>query len=1107
MIKREIFEKYIHRIEERGDLSSDQKVRAYYRLFTLILEDLSDDDNINFTSLFSRIAFIGAKERIEGRFLYLMHTLRRSHENNKTTSGDQLHVLQLSRYICHELLRSTYQSELANPEDASEVYRIFRSSSPDVVSFSPIIRGLIISFDAGKKQFSFIDESNGVKEIIVAYDVAHKNEIFTPSLHKLMESIPLPIHINLIDVEHLEDGSLLPRAFVVEPDYLIDVTSIANTFKYYGTEPLEVILNKFRPIDMSIYLLLGNIANFILDEVVNNREISFKELIPRIFQLSPLQISCLDDRGVKTLLGHAHRHFLHLTKVIKHDFKKESITIENVYLEPSFYSRDYGIQGRLDLLHEDSGNHHFDIVELKSGSPFRPNSYGLSVQHYTQTLLYDLIVKSVFKGKRKTSNYILYSKEEDWQLRNAPVLKVQQYEALKTRNDLLLMEYYLANDEGLFTDSIYNRIKPASFNKASGFLKDHIQEFSDLLKNLDDFEKTYLREFARYVAREHRLAKVGEHGLSKSNGLAALWLEDRDEKEDRFSILHSLIIEQNKTAGEIPVITLEKSKMSPELTRFRVGDIVVLYPQGGVRSVLHNQIFKCNIINLEGNRVTLKLRSRQYNQRIFKENKFWSIEGDVMDSSFLSMYRSLYQWAKAPVEIRKKILGFKTPEKNKTTYFYHSDEMTSEQNLLLNKIISSKDYFLLWGPPGTGKTSVMVKHLVRYLMKYTDEMICLVAYTNKAVDEMCKAILDALEGETELFIRIGSSYSCDPKYRPYLLDHSMEQFSRREEILSFLKQKRIIISTVSSLVNRTEIFHLFKMDTIIIDEASQILEPMIVGLLTQFNRFIMIGDHKQLPAVVVQDEKHTRIKSDLLRASGFYNTRNSLFERLYMQALDRGWEDIIGILIQQGRMHQDIMTFSNRQFYEGRLQVIQGIDRLIQPSGLHIPDTVDRSKWEGRMVFVNTDVEEDFSWKTNTHEVSAIVRLLKEIDLIYEANGIEWNTDSVGIITPYRAQISMMSKYIHDSLPKNRAEMISIDTVERFQGGARDIIIISLCTNRMDQMERLVSLSDEGIDRKLNVALTRARERVFIFGNREIMVQDENYASLIDHTYTISSLS
>ncbi len=1104
MIKRELFEKYINRIEGREDLPMPRQVKAYYRLFNLILEDLSDDDNINFTSLFSRIAFVGAKERLEGRFLYLMHVLRRHHENEDINDDNIQDLLKLSKYVSTELLRISYKSTLSSSEDVKEIYRLFSSLSAEVVSFSSLVRGLIIAFYPEKDQFTFISEDDGVEESVVKYNVGHKNEIFTPSLVRLMNSIPLPIHINLIDVEHLEDGVLLPRAFVVEPDYLIDVTSIANTFKYYGTEPLEVLLNKFRPLDMSIHLLLGNVDNFILDEVVNNEEITFKELIPKIFHLNPLQISCLDDKGVKSFLDHALRHFQHLKKVVKYDFKKESISITDAYLEPSFYSRDYGIQGRLDLLHEDSGNRHFDIVELKSGSPFRPNNYGLSVQHYTQTLLYDLIIKSVFKGKRKTSNYILYSKEEDWQLRNAPVLKVQQYEALKTRNDLLLMEYYIANDEGSDNDSIYDKIKLSSFKKATGFLKDHILEFSELFKGLDEIEKQYLREYSRFIAREHRLAKVGEHGLSKSNGLASLWLEDKDEKEDRFSILHSLTIKENLTASEIPIISVAKSSMSPELTRFRVGDIVVLYPQAGSRSVLHNQIFKCNIIDIQGDIIKLKLRSRQYNQRIFNDNKFWAIEGDVMDSSFLSMYRSLYLWGSASKDQRRLILGLNKPSNNTYEYLYHSDEMTPEQNLLLNKMIASRDYFLLWGPPGTGKTSVMVKHLVKYLINYTDEMICLVAYTNKAVDEICKAVLDALEGDTDHFFRVGSSFSCDAQFRPFLLDHMVTSFSKREEILQFLKKKRIVVSTVSSLINRNDIFHLFKMDTIVIDEASQILEPMIIGLLTRFKRFIMIGDHKQLPAVVVQEEGDTMIRSAQLREIGFMNTRNSLFERLYFQAQDNRWKDVIGILNQQGRMHRDIMKFSNDQFYEQRLEVIPGIHRLVEDIQYKYSETALPELWRERMIFINTEIEEDFSWKTNSHEVRSIVRLLKEISDVYAFNGLEIRPDSIGIITPYRAQISLLNKYISEELPAHVTTLLTIDTVERFQGGARDIIIISLCTNRMDQMERLVSLSDEGIDRKLNVALTRARERIYILGNNEIMVQDENYSALIKYAHTIS---
>lgn len=84
-------------------------------------------------------------------------------------------------------------------------------------------------------------------------------------------------------------------------------------------------------------------------------------------------------------------------------------------------------------------------------------------------------------------------------------------------------------------------------------------------------------------------------------------------------------------------------------------------------------------------------------------------------------------------------------------------------------------------------------------------------------------------------------------------------------------------------MSKTELFLLKNFDTVIIDEASQILEPMLVGLLSKFKRFVLIGDHKQLPAVVVQDGESSKIKDESLRNIGIIDTRISLFERLYMQ--------------------------------------------------------------------------------------------------------------------------------------------------------------------------------------------------------------------------------
>jgi DNA replication ATP-dependent helicase Dna2 len=114
------------------------------------------------------------------------------------------------------------------------------------------------------------------------------------------------------------------------------------------------------------------------------------------------------------------------------------------------------------------------------------------------------------------------------------------------------------------------------------------------------------------------------------------------------------------------------------------------------------------------------------------------------------------------------------------------------------------------------------------------------------------------------------------------------------------------------------------------------------------------------------------------------------------------------------------------------------------------------------------------------------VDILKDLISLYELNNMEINTTSIGIITPYRAQIALIRKCMEE-LPERYSAIITVDTVERYQGGARDIIIISFCVNRISQLDSLVSLSQEGIDRKLNVTLTRAKEQIILIGNKNLL--------------------
>jgi DNA replication ATP-dependent helicase Dna2 len=135
--------------------------------------------------------------------------------------------------------------------------------------------------------------------------------------------------------------------------------------------------------------------------------------------------------------------------------------------------------------------------------------------------------------------------------------------------------------------------------------------------------------------------------------------------------------------------------------------------------------------------------------------------------------------------------------------------------------------------------------------------------------------------------------------------------------------------------------------------------------------------------------------------------------------------------------------------------------------------------------------------KTAPEEAVHIARLVQHFKNQYAAQGKPWRPEhSLGIITPWRAQIAQIRQAI--AAVGLDPDEITIDTVERYQGGARDVILISCCVHSTGQLAKLVNLSVEGVDRKLNVALTRAREQVIVLGNPEVLREDARYRDFMD---------
>ncbi len=1087
----QLFYKELLKIHQLDLLPLPTKIKKLFELLQLSFFEVTKKEKIQFTTLFSRIAFVTHKFDFDKKLQYLIHLFRKQYRE-----ADDLNTYQLGQYVLANTIHNLFGQEILDElKTILEKDFSFNFPQDEIAGFRKKIKVVALADDFDNFQLLVKDAHKPTDTKRVQYNIAHRNENFNKTIEEIREVFGFPLNLNLLDVEIDKDGVYRPQAIVVEPDYLVDVSAISECFKEFGTIPVFYLLKKYLPFEASKYLMIGNIANYFLDELMTNPQVTFKETFPKVFRLNPLTFALFNNQTLSEIMKNSQKHFVNLKRLILQELEKFEIEKEGCYLEPSFFSETYGIQGRLDVFYPKGKKS--AIIELKSGKAYMPNRYGISQNHYTQTLLYDLIVKSVFGNEMEPTNYILYSGLDMRNMRFAPVIKAQQYEAIRLRNSLVAIEYKLLSNPEL----LLSRIQSSRYPHLKGFLKSDIGSFEKVYSELSPTEQDYFKAFSSFIAREHLLAKTGIQGSDRVNGLANLWLNHHSEKEENFEILANLKIELNRAAKEDPIIIFNKTESTNPLANFRKGDIAVLYPKiGSNNTVLNSQIFKGIIQEISHNQVILRLRYKQFHSNIFDEYSIWNIEHDMMDMGFIGMYRGLFEFAKAPKNKRDLLLTNIPPGEPYSIEIEPVEELTKEQNLVLKKALSAKDYFLLWGPPGTGKTSKMLKHLVKFLMSETQENLLVLAYTNRAVDELCEAIL---AGFGEHFLRIGSPYSTASAFHQNLLSTQLKTINTRTALRAILEKHRIFVSTVASFSNRRELIKLKKFDTVIIDEASQILEPHLVGLLPHFKRFILIGDHLQLPAVVVQKEEESRVENEDLNELGLLNRRNSLFERLFKRSVAEDWTWAFDKLSHQGRMHREIMAFPNKHFYGGFLNILpKHIEHSKnQKSSLRkikqeYDDVYQMLLSNQRLIFIPTKVDPNsITGKTNRNEAELVAKLVESSIKLLKLNDSSFSKNSIGIITPYRAQIAQIREVL---ISKNiDLEKLTIDTVERYQGGARDIIILSLCTNSTRQLESLISTSTEGVDRKLNVALTRAKEQVIILGNEDILNNNPVYKALI----------
>lgn len=893
-------------------------------------------------------------------------------------------------------------------------------------------------------------------------------------------------------------------ALVLLPDCLVDVTAVAACFSEQGGNPLKhfVQLFTYRPIGLPA--LIGNAVNYFLDELIIHPDQPLDLLMPRLFQQNPLAFSLLKESEVEIFEQACAMHYEHVAEMVRSRFEGTIPELGSCLLEPSFFSVEYGIQGRLDLCFHTAS--HTRIVELKSGKPFRPNRFGLNADHYAQTLLYYLLIRSVFGSDRRVEAYVFYSSQSTAPLRTAPPDAGFIEQLVDMRNALILVQLHLAHcrDE---KEHLLDRWNERVYGTLEVFARRDARDLEWNYQRLRPVERDYFREFSGFVAREQFITRTGRSQNQYAEGLASLWLLSETEKREQFLLLSGLrIVERINEPNDYPLLTLGDAMPTGQMANFRVGDTLILYRKP---SVLKDQVFKCTLVDLREGRFLVRLRTRQFPEQLASPDHRWNLEHDSLDRSFLHQFQSLSAWTAAPADVRERILGMVPPSKpGKALPKMHRD-VPQHIRPVLERILQSNDYFLVWGPPGSGKTSMVIRFLADALANRQGENILLLAYTNRAVDEICEA-LELIRNETGChYLRIGSRYAVQEKFRNRLLDEQIRPMQNKGELMELLKSTRIFAGTVASIQGKKELFLLKNFDTVVIDEASQILEPQLVGLLTLFRRFILIGDHMQLPAVSAQTPSETRISSAELGALGFISLSTSLFERLYEQCKRNAWDHAYDMLHYQGRMHYEIMQYPAVSTYGGRLSILPGGlagDRQTQAlSGRfpHVPPGILPVLCHSRTLFVPLQSRRSaIGAKSNTGEARMIAKLVASIHALYLANSMSWKESTLGIITPFRAQIALIRHALSEQFG-GEVPMLTTDTAERYQGGARDIIVLSTVISDPSQLVQMTSVNEAGVDRKLNVAITRAREQVIVVGDPAVLCQANQYNLLIASYETV----
>ena len=839
-------------------------------------------------------------------------------------------------------------------------------------------------------------------------------------------------------------------ALVVEPDLLLNITDINNAEYCVRQYPLRRMV----PSPPNAATLRGSVIHSAFKELLKGGTQTRGEELRRALHAYTSELA-LRQLSPTELAADAEPHMQALWSWYDQERKSLWGHADNVRAETFLLAPEVGLKGRLDfLLSEPGGQRLLELKTSQASSQLPKREHRWQVHGY-QTLL----AARHPSADRKPGAMILYSGTPGHaEGHGIPFILRDLHHVVALRNQLALVH------------ALGTVPPPPAPNKcARCMIRSDCQRASDLLgwqpPELDERPEPPTAEDAGWFADLYELLRL-EGRAAELEG-RALWTRSPEERRAEGVALGGLTQQgepERTESGE-----WRYTFACENTSELREGDAILLSDGDPVRGA----VVTGTILRLDRRGVSVWTP-----ERIERPALIDRYESDLVHDRTV---RNLWRWLAVEPRLRALVSGAREPE---FALIKPPDDLPAtlnpEQREAVTRALAARDYLLIQGPPGTGKTAVVSEIARRAVQR--GERVLIAAFTNQAVDN---ALLRLVEDGARDFVRLGHELSVAPALRSFRLNAGelSEVNAGGDEAAAWLREwlarAPLVAATAATWASDTydAADEALRFDLAIIDEASQLTVPALLGPLRFARRFILVGDERQLPPLVMSEEAAAR------------GLKRSLFARLLASHGERASV----ALRAQYRMHPAICAFPSQAFYGGELVAAGGeqsalLDIRLDESSPHW----DVLRPDHPLVFVDVAAQDA---REQSGKVSA-AQALVTLKLVRELLSLGVPAREIGVIAPFRAQVSAIRQRLERLFlegASNDARVI-VDTVDRFQGGERRVMLLSFGGRAVSQTRGLAFLADPN---RLNVALTRAQRKLILLGERAWLRQEPLLAQLI----------